>query len=111
MKKILFCFALAMTVGCGSSSDSASDGELCGGATRVECRERSFCRFQDASCGSQEQVGVCEEKPDVCVLVYEPVCGCNGKSYDNRCFAGLEGISVEREGPCPGDESQANSTQ
>lgn len=36
----------------------------------------------------------------VCTEEYKPVCGSNGKSYSNACFAKADGISVNYEGAC-----------
>ena len=41
------------------------------------------------------------EAPGACIDVYEPVCGVDGTTYSNSCFAGLEGVEVDCEGECP----------
>ena len=36
----------------------------------------------------------------VCIEIYEPVCGCNGVTYDNECYAEKSGVSNWIEGEC-----------
>ena len=36
----------------------------------------------------------------LCVEIYEPVCGCNGITYDNECYAEKSGVSNWAEGEC-----------
>lgn len=52
------------------------------------------------SCKSSQ----CREKanPDcMCTMQYDPVCGCNNKTYSNACVAECAGIKQYRKGECP----------
>ncbi|MCE3225559.1 MAG: protease inhibitor Kazal-type [Bacteroidetes bacterium] len=53
------------------------------------------------SCGRKNS---CVEKaasPDcVCTMQYDPVCGCNKKTYSNACVAECHGIKEYTKGEC-----------
>lgn len=57
------------------------------------------CSQNEAEAG-----GTCQAEliPDCnCLQVYEPVCGCDKKTYPNSCFAECSSIMTYTEGECP----------
>lgn len=46
----------------------------------------------------------------ICYMIYAPVCGCNGVTYDNDCFARCHGVTSFTQGPCPAPGCRASFT-
>jgi hypothetical protein len=69
--------------------------------TNEQCGKGEFCSKLFGSCAER---GKCEERPADCTehghSFVKPVCGCDGKSYDNFCLAAAAGASVKHEGTC-----------
>ncbi len=42
-----------------------------------------------------------EKKAIFCTQQYQPVCGCNNKTYGNSCEAEADGITNFTNGECP----------
>jgi predicted secreted protein len=75
---------------------------FCGGLIGKTCGAAdSYCDYAiAASCGAGDQTGKCDAKPQFCPAVIIPVCGCDGKTYNNSCEANRSGASVSKAGPC-----------
>jgi hypothetical protein len=74
---------------------------VCGGIAGLECGRGEWCDFPDnAVCGAVDVLGTCRPRPEVCIKVYMPVCGCNGETYGNACEAAAGGVDVAYLGEC-----------
>jgi len=91
------CFAATAGVTVASQGECP---EVCGGAAGITCTESQFCQRAVGVCAEVAE-GVCTEKPVTCVTTPSPVCGCDGITYDNACFAAGAGVTVASQGECP----------
>ena len=81
-------------------------GKTCGGIAGLSCAAGLFCDYAAGTgCnGVSDASGVCASMPQGCGDKYEPVCGCNTRSYPSPCEANRKGASVKHAGLCTADE-------
>lgn len=87
----------------------APEERLCGGFAGLICGEGEYCDYAAGDgCFVADGAGVCRAVPEVCIEVFAPVCGCDGNTYSNSCFAAAAGASVVHDGECEAEpERQA----
>jgi imidazolonepropionase-like amidohydrolase len=68
-----------------------------GCADNGDCAESEYCAFAEGECGGP---GSCELRPEVCLQIFDPVCGCDGETYSNACTAASKGQSLSSREAC-----------
>ncbi|MCA9548539.1 MAG: hypothetical protein KC933_00800 [Myxococcales bacterium] len=80
--------------------DSGGTSTPCGGAYGSTCGSNEYCEFGPYNVCGAAGPGVCTPRPVNCGYTVNEVCGCDGNTYTNVCFANQAGVDVSSQGAC-----------
>jgi hypothetical protein len=72
----------------------------CGGIAGLPCRAGEVCDLPPGTCGYADLFGQCKPVGDACITLWDPVCGCDGKTYGNDCERLRAGAQLDHRGEC-----------
>ena len=82
----------ALGKGMGKAMDT---GPSC--KAKHDCKKGSYCAKATGDCNGD---GKCRPQPAACLQVWDPVCGCDGKTHSNSSCAAVAGTNVDHTGEC-----------
>jgi len=96
----LFFIGLSISIISCKDKYSPTDNLKCGGVENLTCPEAYTCDYPENTCNDDRVEGLCFKTPDACTEQYEPVCGCDGKTYSNDCKRLMNGTPLAYTGEC-----------
>jgi hypothetical protein len=74
--------------------------KICGTIVGLTCDDGQYCNYGAGQCRVADAAGLCEPVAEFCLDIYDPVCGCDGRTYGNACNAAGAGVSIDFVGTC-----------
>ncbi len=76
----------------------------------ADCPPEQFCGKAPGDCAGE---GECVDRLDdltQCFAVWDPVCGCDGNTYSNGCYAHKAAMTIDHFGECAADPPAASGS-
>jgi hypothetical protein len=93
------------SVGGAGGTFEVGEGQECGGFRMAPvpiCSKGLFCEMPAGSCNIADGVGKCARSEGACPDIFAPVCGCDGKTYENDCSRRASRAQLDHAGMCGG---------
>jgi|HubBroStandDraft_4_1064222.scaffolds.fasta_scaffold294753_2 hypothetical protein len=97
---VLALLSLHASLQSGTAASAARLGERCGGMAGPRCDEGLWCEKPPGTCYLSDLPGTCAKASEICAQIYDPVCGCDGRTYGNDCERRFRSIQLRHRGRC-----------
>jgi hypothetical protein len=81
-----------------TAAEKEEAATVCG--KNEDCATDEYCAKAIGDCDGD---GTCKTRPEICTHNWDPVCGCDDKTYSNGCSAAAKGVNVAAKGECPAE--------
>ena len=68
-----------------------------------DCNSGEFCELPAGQCGASNLIGTCQTVPIYCLMMWDPVCGCDNITYSNDCHRQKAQAQLDHTGGCGGE--------
>lgn len=86
---------------CAPVATEEGQGKACGARAGDTCGPKEFCDYVPGQyCGAADAQASCRNRPEMCAEIYQPVCGCDDKTYSSACHANAAGVGYQSTGEC-----------
>src|SRR5262245_23909391 len=92
--------SLVVLLGASNNATAVGVGQMCGGLIGIPCDRGLWCDPYPGQCGWADGLGTCVRVTQACNRRYDPVCGCNGRTYGNNCVRQSRKVPLNHVGRC-----------